>query len=115
MRISDWGSDVCSSDLELVPIGGADQDGRCLQRVEPRVVQGVGHRADLLDVDAVDLGDLRRQQALEAGVGQVDHELVDGPAAAPLQDVHAHDLAHDRKSKRLKSSHSCATSMKYSA
>ena len=56
-------------------------------------MERVGHRAHVLDVDAVDLLHLGDEQLDQAVVGQLDHELVDGPTAAPLEDVDADDVA----------------------
>ncbi len=67
--------------------GGADQHGRRLQGVEAGITLGIGGRAHVLHVDAVDRLDLVDQQGEEAGVGEPDDQLVDGPAGAPLQDV----------------------------
>ena len=86
-----------SASSALDRVGGADEDGRRLERVEPGVVEGVGRRADLLDVDAVDLLDLGDEQLDQSrAVGQLDHQLVDGPAGAPLEDVDADDVAPHR-------------------
>ena len=67
-----------------------------LEGVEPGVVEAAGQRPDLLDVDAVDLLDLVDEQVDERRVGQVDDQLVDRPAGAPLEDVDADDLAAHR-------------------
>ena len=81
---------------ELVAVGGAHEHRRRLQRVEPRVVERVGDRPHLLDVDAVDLLDLLHEQVLERPVRQVHHQLVDGPTGASLEDLDADDLAAHR-------------------
>src|SRR3546814_18711596 len=56
MRVSDWSSDVCSSDLlgklfqdglktlfELAPVFCAGQQGSHIQRQHPLALQGLGH------------------------------------------------------------------------
>jgi hypothetical protein len=78
---------------ELGAIRGADEDGRRLERIEAGIVQRVGHRPDLLDVDAVDLLDLLDEEVLEPGLREVDHQLVDRSAGPSLEDVDADDLA----------------------
>src|SRR3546814_4223903 len=101
MRISDWSSDVCSSDLRLV---GHGQD--VAQRLQ---VADRGVDVDRLDrvaaehVDGVELV-AEPDQVLEVPA------VADAPAAGEVGDVRgAGDLADhnlvDRKSTRLNSSH----------
>src|SRR3546814_8327471 len=90
MRISDWSSDVCSSDLARVEVLlHADEIRRQLGRGQLRAHPFAGGFALLL----------------ESVVGHQAHRLV----AAPAVDVHAlvEDRVgdRDRKSTRLNSSH----------
>src|SRR3546814_7937495 len=105
MRISDWSSDVCSSDLKLL-------DRRAeLQREDESVVadrapvaldqESVGRlsRIDAMQVQAMALAQQRRRQsernAIDAALLRIDEE--------------------DRKSTRLNYSHYCAARMQSSA
>src|SRR3546814_10688240 len=111
MRISDWSSDVCSSDL-VADAGKPDQHWQ----VDPRdhLYIGLAHQRN---------GEVGRRSAEHAG--EQDHTLaaVDpcgggryvGPARLHVV-IWAHtDRLHpfltDRKSTRLNSSHSCASRM----
>src|SRR3546814_6881299 len=98
MRISDWSSDVCSSDLVdaaehvLHLEAGAGQVGNLVQRL----LQALG----LL-------------QRFDAGLGLGGGERGADGAARELQPGQAR--TRDRKSTRLNSSHSCASRMPSSA
>src|SRR3546814_5138359 len=117
MRISDWSSDVCSSDLGVVGQLAADQlaDQRiALDGVdELPAVAKVGHiTAGVREDDLVELlVDFRL--ADQAGEGRA--------AGAGRQHVQALargqrvEPPRDRKTKRLNSGHQCATRMPYSA
>src|SRR3546814_7655322 len=103
MRISDWSSDVCSSDLEL------EEDLRQLKaRLERISRTGSGKIIRLRAVAAVFL--------LLAGVGLCWYLVADRPSSSLFsgyisEDVHPGrsravlTLAEDRKSTRLNSSH----------
>src|SRR3546814_10515362 len=41
MRISDWSSDVCSSDLQLARVAGAQRDERLLLRTRDQFALGI--------------------------------------------------------------------------
>src|SRR3546814_6539951 len=92
MRISDWSSDVCSSDLDLDVARGQVQDR--LSRVEPRLPQEVRQlgitvtkassgflmlvalQSDRADVSAVEMGNFASNNILNelrriSGVGDV--------------------------------------------
>src|SRR3546814_9585963 len=114
MRISDWSSDVCSSDLRLDPVDaeppGLDHAlvAQAVERLE-RALAGaledtepfvaVEILRDVVDEDDLDAVGLQAFQAVLDGAqgrvgGIVVHDLV-GPAM----------LEEDRKSTRLNSSH----------
>src|SRR5690606_6626073 len=78
-----------------VDLGGPDELGGRLEDVDPGVVAGAGDVPHLLDGHPVDLTDLADQQVDQRRVGQLDHQLVDRLATAPLEDVDAHDVAPD--------------------
>src|SRR3546814_4603416 len=97
MRISDWSSDVCSSDLELStgpPVRGVDRRalvefaGR-IEAEEPAVGAGLELIAGTRVID--------RHRPVEVSERQRSRHL------APRCDVDA--LCGDRKSTRLNSSH----------
>src|SRR3546814_4303032 len=71
MRISDWSSDVCSSDLIDLPDcgGGGETDRR--QQIAPAVVGAFRDRAQTVDGEA---------QALGRVVGKAVHLVLDVPA-----------------------------------
>src|SRR3546814_5996808 len=114
MRISDWSSDVCSSDLLLAYRNGADQavdqlsdrlastpadsvqGGTCL------VVDGTCGEHGGASEEASELADVR----VVSGAGEDLH--ADGVAdrhVAGEESVHLVTGRRDRKSKRLNSSH----------
>src|SRR3546814_6162662 len=131
MRISDWSSDVCSSDLisEL----GRRRNVRSLQlcRTVARCSENAGpdrSGADHRDADVV-----RRQfdpERLRYGDHRIFRRGVDAPLGqgdeagdrAGVHDMgftrlrdHARQECRDRKSTRLQYSHQCATSLPYAA
>src|SRR3546814_5948177 len=126
MRISDWSSDVCSSDLRRVVVAGdpgpveARQQllqPRRLGRVEARrgraVVEGVAEADDPLDAVAGD-DVLQLVEGRRGVVGR--QELAAGGEGGRLLEVqvgHRREaaLGTDRKSTRLNSSPSCASRM----
>src|SRR3546814_4464340 len=65
MRISDWSSDVCSSDLRRQPVGAASPG----ERTEARIRRGVGAGAD---------------QTAQRGDRGKQHEMIELPAAGCL-------------------------------
>src|SRR3546814_7341536 len=108
MRISDWSSDVCSSDLSV------DVDGDAGAFELGEAVGGLGvHRGGLglvLGALGLELGDVGRRGRHCLALG---HEVV---AAVTGLDVDlVAQVAADRKSTRLNSSHSCASRMPSSA
>src|SRR3546814_7267433 len=107
MRISDWSSDVCSSDL-IEQRGIADVDALarldhqhwplvpfCVRATDHRCQRHLGQRADdRLDLAWVDPFAARFDEILHAA-GNADH-------AVAIDDS---EIAGDRKSTRLNSSH----------
>src|SRR3546814_8591217 len=109
MRISDWSSDVCSSDLEQKPL---DIDARKMNRIG---IEASG-RDDLFHLD--DAYPARgRHRLIEVARGLAEQKIACLVRLPRLdqRDVAAKRLFHDvdRKSTRLKSSHSCASRMPY--
>src|SRR3546814_6154662 len=104
MRISDWSSDVCSSDLH--PHRLCAMDDRLVDR-------GAGGGAVAEDVDdlgrRLDVGERRDDGGAVdrlAGVARIDRDHV-----MALPDEKAEHLVRDRKSKRLNSRHQSAPRM----
>src|SRR3546814_7629760 len=113
MLISDWSSDVCSSDLLLARLGHADDDAGA-----PTAMAGFQSGAHHFGVAGAVEGEIRAavgqfedfgdallaRQAL--GVEEIGHAELAAPFLAVRVDVDADDLARaDRKSTRLNSSH----------
>src|SRR3546814_5965237 len=91
MRISDWSSDVCSSDLAAAPPrGGEDDEG--VVPGSPVCVVGQGQAVRSLAAPAAELA-AAAFLALGAGRGRLA-ELAD-PGAAVLVVVHQHVGRHD--------------------
>src|SRR3546814_8243569 len=82
MRISDWSSDVCSSDLgvepsALVPVAGAlDKDGAspahigCLLRIGRCVPSGIGGPRSALEAEAAIGTNVGRPEQRDAAIGR---------------------------------------------
>src|SRR3546814_5818658 len=102
MRISDWSSDVCSSDLDALPDTQA-----AILRVNPATA------AHLLDRLALSPGDWLIQNAATSSVAGWVRRLAAGRGIHILNVVRAAQrgdgpdifLTEDRKSTRLNSSH----------
>src|SRR3546814_8276288 len=117
MRISDWSSDVCSSDLHRFVAAGVDvaADGLVdldrLEHADAALESGAAARLAALGTPD-DGADVEPEHRRDAVVG------LDGFAAIVAKFAHKalrKDGAEDRKSTRLNSSHSCATRMPSSA
>src|SRR3546814_3132322 len=123
MRISDWSSDVCSSDLSIARIGDAGEPGGKIDdpaAVREQRQQRLGKKEDALEVDVDQPVELRLcgvgDQGIVAVSGIVD-EVIKCIALPSLrerrtQPIHKgrkrRDVAGvqlDRKSTRLNSSH----------
>src|SRR3546814_6962759 len=114
MRISDWSSDVCSSDLNIAgwlaadPHGGvsdqAERQFRLAQRRMVAFLAGCWIEQDPLHGDYAFVGLERHEKGrmLFAGVGRTND------AARSEAELEA---GRDRKSTRLNSSHSCEARM----
>src|SRR5690606_22705042 len=77
------------------PVPGPDDHGGGLEDVGARVVGGVVEQAQVLDVDAGNGTDAADEPGDGGSVGQLDGQLVDGPAGAPFEDVDPDDLGLD--------------------
>src|SRR3546814_6326573 len=122
MRISDWSSDVCSSDLHNVSIFHCDHAGRIANAVRARRTgrdNGVvrAHQAifntDLPrnQVDETTMNEMWGNAARSLFVEHNGLALNTWKAANTRADREARTQALDRKSTRLNSSHSCAYRM----
>src|SRR3546814_1389293 len=115
MRISDWSSDVCSSDLGT--LGGVT--GGLAADVAVVLAQENGAPALAL----VDLSGIERipVQSFENSRYIADLRFDRAPAELLIAGEAAYEAAlhilalHDRKSKRLNSSHTCSSRMPSSA
>src|SRR3546814_9798375 len=111
MRISDWSSDVCSSDLSVFTLGLKGGYAAGVKMVES--CELLSHLANIGDVRSLILHpastthrQLNDAQLAAAGAGPEVVRLSIG--LETVDDI-------DRKSTRLNSSHSCASSMPSSA
>src|SRR3546814_8901640 len=133
MRISDWSSDVCSSDLRGDHPGLADADIAAefdcgidlAERLDPRIVDALGARA--VEIDDRDRAGLE----IPAGAGRVADQIETGAVARQREGEAAHradragadrgavvvrsPVIGDRKSTRLNSRNYGATRMPSSA
>src|SRR3546814_3709061 len=100
MRISDWSSDVCSSDLVVVQDAGGCFALHVADAIIEQAVSPAGEPRDTL----------RFERASAIAVPGHAQPLFDLAALA-----RAMTMAGDRKSTRLNSSHQCATRMPSSA
>src|SRR3546814_4390096 len=107
MRISDWSSDVCSSDLpvEPAPSGAA---------VEPVTAAVEAPQAETAPVEAVSSDesatapiDAPAVSSVESATAPIDAPVEPNPPAVPADVAlaEASDAAPNRKSTRLNSSH----------
>src|SRR3546814_1719148 len=118
MRISDWSSDVCSSDLsatmrsalgQFVGQGGSERIVALPQPIEIIPERAIDALADHRAIEGFLIG------GLGDGDGRVGRGAFDDRHGRVLLAglIHGGDLvqSEDRKSTRLNSSHSCATRM----
>src|SRR3546814_1454353 len=109
MRISDWSSDVCSSDLlrrRDHPADGHDPRAHVPDRAETVRLDGVDARAPAQDEG--DPGALQGRQAAPAAGDHAALQEREGQSGRGLP-------AEDRKSTSMNSSHYCAYRMPSSA
>src|SRR3546814_8910597 len=106
MRISDWSSDVCSSDLRCV---GGQYQGRLLFRNEDERARARKWGID--DLDRIyHLHDLAKGDVIFAATGVTDGSLLDGvklfkDGTTTTEEVVMRASSGDRKSTLLNSSH----------
>src|SRR3546814_3002971 len=102
MRISDWSSDVCSSDLPVL-LGGVDAVARRADEVPPQVARGrKGFAAEQHHPRVA----CRAQRHRLAGFEDIEAEAVERLAIeARVAERDDHRALVDRKSTRLNSSH----------
>src|SRR3546814_6816821 len=76
MRISDWSSDVCSSDLVLADVAREAREaaGRREQRRRRRFLQAVAERAVLLRHDGVAVDRRRLLRQFVRGIGAAERQ-----------------------------------------
>src|SRR3546814_3492085 len=121
MRVSDWSSDVCSSDLPAratLSLAYRDTHGALID--QPRAYQT---RIEPFFSNLLPEGTLRDYLARRAGVKSLREYLLlaqlgaDLPGAVTAVPVEGWDtpVEADRKSTRLNSSHQCASRMPSSA
>src|SRR3546814_4572529 len=101
MRISDWSSDVCSSDLTGAMIISLGNE-----------YAGIFANDDGLADDLIAAGKASGDQLWRFPLGDAYNKLIDSPIA-DMKNIGPR--YGDRKSTRLNSSHSCASRMPSSA
>src|SRR3546814_8746353 len=117
MRISDWSSDVCSSDLSVRAVIARGEVARRHVAVDPHLVP-TRHVAAAAQFDALMVGPEERHVGERArGAQHVRGRRLALPLRVhPMLHAHPfHVMQVDRKSTRLNSSHSCAARMPSSA
>src|SRR3546814_13005463 len=75
MRISDWSSDVCSSDLAVAHLEQAGESGRGLDHIVVRGLAGVAAMAAVADRSGVDDPGVELPHGLE-GEAELDRKSV---------------------------------------
>src|SRR3546814_3925533 len=120
MRISDWSSDVCSSDLKTVGTGRGRQagmSGPSQAAGSDGAESGPLGRSDLAraverlaGVRVLVVGDIMLDRFVYGAVERISPE-----APIPVLRIAEETAMLDRKSTRLNSSHQCATRMPSSA
>src|SRR3546814_8237996 len=109
MRISDWSSDVCSSDLRIGTIAAIDVVPTVADRILDRVVAGAA--VDRVVAEAADQRIVPLAADQRVVTGQARQDIAAAVAGKNIvQRVSGavqvvEDLIADRKSKRLNSSH----------
>src|SRR3546814_1325378 len=104
MRISDWSSDVCSSDLKIVVVLSLLRNALGLQQVPPNVViNGLAIVLSIYVMYPVILDTMAAIEARKNGLPPPTPSLLAKPA--PQRATAATTDPPDRKSTRLNSSH----------
>src|SRR3546814_5080287 len=126
MRISDWSSDVCSSDLYICDRDGRVVDynkaaaelwGRAPERSDPGVRFCGSHRLLSLRGETIPHDACPMAQALATGEALRDEEiLIERPDGSRLVALASNEQVReaegrDRQSTRLNSSHYCSARM----
>src|SRR3546814_5566852 len=117
MRISDWSSDLCASDLIAIGLPAIETSEEVLERVVGRLfaaVIGAARAGDRLTygVGSGEGDSVRIFLSRPAALAGRDAEALYDPASAGFAaglEAPALGLGFDRKSKRLNSSHYCAS------
>src|SRR3546814_5108546 len=112
MRISDWSSEVCSSDLPAFATRGAAASGDDEYSLEQRLSERVTLRQHLTEQMQMEIAD---PTGRAIGVCLIDQLDDNGYLTSDLAELAAQLGCADRKSTRLNSSHSCASRMPSSA
>jgi hypothetical protein len=73
-----------------------NQECSSLERIDARIVERFGCWTNAFDVDSIDLMDLSDQQLNKRVVRKFDHELIDCPTSATLQNVDASHVSANR-------------------
>ena len=81
---------------EVATGGRPNQGGRRFQGIEAGIEHARWGQAEVLHIHAVHLLHLGDEERGERRVGEVDHQLIDGPSGALFEDVDAHDIGPDR-------------------
>src|SRR3546814_9925952 len=126
MRISDWSSDVCSSDLQAATLAKAREEAQgIVGAATARMQEESAARLAVLDEDlGKRISEAEAQIASAASAASAELDKLAAAAAADIvarltgqqagEDAPLPEAA-DRKSTRLKSSHYCAYRMPTSA
>src|SRR3546814_1457311 len=102
MRISDWSSDVCSSDLVVLDFRFGDRTKDIKQRFSRRAPSD--RPVETIFIDAAEVAEQRRilNRIISGGEPVVVHGV---PSGQLRLDIAARPAQADRKSTRLNSSH----------
>src|SRR3546814_1274468 len=107
MRISDWSSDVCSSDL-AIPVAGSESAPAAVQSA-PAAVQKMKDEAEDATIAPTETSEVRRLFRLQEAALPPAEEAVAEETAEPEPPTIVRAITvepgEDRKSTRLNSSH----------
>src|SRR3546814_3495702 len=105
MRISDWSSDVCSSDLRLYQIGRRELADRLKEGRASGSRFAIRAQSIAAIRSALDAGQVRESQRLNKQMVLLTIAISGGPFIGLLGTVLGVMITLDRKSTRLNSSH----------